>query len=136
MSTWEHKVMQELTFKAVRSSGSGGQHVNKTSTKVELTFDLNASAAFNDEQKLLLLKKLKKRISKDGLLILQSDESRSQHKNKTIVTRRFMALVQSALEKPKKRISTKVPKSAITKRLKNKQKQSDKKEFRKPPELP
>lgn len=128
--------MQELTFKAVRSSGSGGQHVNKTSTKVELTFDLNASAAFDDEQKLLLLKKLKKRISKDGLLILQSDESRSQHQNKTIVTRRFMALVQSALEKPKKRISTKVPKSAITKRLKNKQKQSDKKEFRKPPELP
>ncbi len=128
--------MQELTFKAVRSSGSGGQHVNKTSTKVALVFDLNASAAFNDEQKLLLLKKLKKRISKDGLLILQSDESRSQHKNKTIVTRRFMALLESALEKPKKRISTKVPKSAITKRLKNKQKQSDKKEFRKPPELP
>jgi len=132
----EELLLQELTFKAIRSSASGGQHVNKVASKVELSFNLNDSLVFNQEQKAQLLKKLQKRLTKEGVLLLQCDESRSQHKNKTLVINRFLVVIQAALQKPKKRISTKVPKSVIKKRLKSKQKQSDKKKNRQPPELP
>ena len=81
----ENAILQELTFKAIRSSGSGGQHVNKVSSKVELLFNLKESRVLNDVQKERLLTKLKHRLTKDGILILQCGESRSQHKNKEII---------------------------------------------------
>ena len=70
-------LLQELTFKAIRSSGAGGQHVNKVASKVELQFDLLNSLVFNDEQKERLKNKLQHRLTKDAILILQCEESRS-----------------------------------------------------------
>lgn len=131
----EGTILQELTFKAIRSSGSGGQHVNKVSSKVELTFNLKESSVFNDVQKNRLLFKLKNRLTKDGILILQCGESRSQHKNKEIIVKRFIEILKNALKVPKKRRPTKIPKSVIKKRLKQKRHLSEKKAGRKKPDL-
>ncbi len=128
-------LLQELTFKAVRSSGAGGQHVNKVSSKMELTFNLLESLALNEHQKERLQNKLQHRLTKDGMLILHCDESRSQHKNKDLVIKSFLALITSSLIIPKKRIPTKIPKSVIRKRLKNKRHRSEKKANRKKPDL-
>jgi ribosome-associated protein len=128
-------VLNELNFKAVRSSGSGGQHVNKVSSKIELTFDLVNSLVFSEQQKHRLLIKLQNRLTKEGILILQCDDSRSQHKNKDIVIKRFLAIIAAALIIPKKRVRTKIPKSVIRKRLKNKRNLSEKKANRKKPGL-
>lgn len=129
------KLISELTFKAIRSSGSGGQHVNKVSSKVELQFSVSTSQYLKDYQKELLLKSLKSRLTKDKVLVLQCDESRSQHKNKELVIKRFVLLIQQGLIIPKKRRPTKTPKSVIKKRLDTKKKQSTKKENRKKPDL-
>jgi ribosome-associated protein len=131
----KHALVLELTFKAIRSSGAGGQHVNKVSSKIELTYNINESLVFNDEQKERLLKKLKTKFSNEGVLIMQCDETRSQHKNKEIVTKRFFELLESGLFIPKKRIPTKTPKSAVKKRLKKKQNLSEKKANRQKPDL-
>jgi ribosome-associated protein len=128
-------LQSELTFKAVKSSGAGGQHVNKVSSKVELQFNIINSQILNDIQKELLLKSIKNRLTKDNILILQCDESRSQHKNKELVIKRFKALIKTGLIVPKKRVATKTPKSVVKKRLDNKQKQSVKKISRKKPDL-
>ena len=131
----EGVLLQELNFKAIRSSGSGGQHVNKVSSKVELSFNVTESLAFNDEQKARLLNKLQHRLTNQGVLILQCDESRSQHKNKALVIQRFLELIDKSLQVPKKRLPTKIPKSVIKKRLKSKRKLSEKKVNRKKPDL-
>ncbi len=131
----QKQLISELKFKAIRSSGSGGQHVNKVSSKIELQFDLENSKILNEEDKELLLKSLKNRLTKSNLLILQCDESRSQHKNKTIVIDRFLELITQGLEVQKKRKPTKVPKSVIGKRKQAKQKHSTKKANRKKPDL-
>ncbi|PWH83638.1 aminoacyl-tRNA hydrolase [Algibacter marinivivus] len=131
----EEAILQELSFKAIRSSGSGGQHVNKVSSKVELTFNLRQSLVFDDEQRERLLEKLQTRLTKDGVLILQCGESRSQHKNKVIIIDRFLELIKASLIVPKKRKPTKVPKAVIRKRLKNKRIHSDKKANRKKPDI-
>lgn len=128
-------LLPELSFKAIRSSGSGGQHVNKVSSKIELHFNVVNSSVLNEDQKELLLKSLKKRLTKENELILQCDESRSQHKNKEIVILRFLELVKKGLVIPKKRKPTKIPKSAIKKRLKSKRIQSERKASRKKPDL-
>ncbi|WP_341216525.1 alternative ribosome rescue aminoacyl-tRNA hydrolase ArfB [uncultured Wocania sp.] len=128
-------LLQELTFKAIRSSGAGGQHVNKVASKVELQFDLLNSVVFNENQKERLKNKLQHRLTKDGMLILQCDESRSQHKNKDLVIKRFIEIISTSLIEPKKRIPTKIPKSVIRKRLKNKRNLSEKKANRKKPDI-
>ncbi|GAA4965797.1 alternative ribosome rescue aminoacyl-tRNA hydrolase ArfB [Algibacter aquimarinus] len=128
-------LLGELNFKAIRSSGSGGQHVNKVSSKIELNFDLANSLVFSELQKERLLIKLQNRLSKEGVLILQCGESRSQHKNKDIIIKRFFSLINAALVIPKKRIKTKIPKSVVKKRLKNKRNLSEKKANRKKPDL-
>ena len=128
-------LLAEVNFKAIRSSGSGGQHVNKVSSKIELTFDLVNSLVFSEYQKVRLLIKLQNRLTKEGVLILQCGESRSQHKNKDIIIKRFFSLIDAALIIPKKRIKTKVPKSVVRKRLKDKRSLSEKKANRKKPDL-
>ncbi len=128
-------LISELTFKAVRSSGAGGQHVNKVSSKVILFFNVLKSEALAEEEKELLLKKLNTKLTKDYVLILNCDESRSQHKNKELVIERFISLIESGLFIPKKRKPTKIPKTVIKKRLDNKHKQSEKKSNRKKPDL-
>ena len=129
------QLLPELTFRAIRSSGSGGQHVNKVSSKVELHFFIENSAILSNEQKQLLLKSLKSRLTKDKELILQCDESRSQHKNKELVIKRFFELIKMGLIIPKKRKPTKIPKSVIRKRLKSKRIRSERKVSRKKPDL-
>ena len=128
-------ITKELNFKALRSSGAGGQHVNKVSSKVELSFDLINSIALSLEEKELLQKKLKTRLTKEFILILQCDESRSQHKNKEIVIKRFFEVITNGLIVPKKRKPTKPSKSSIKKRLEKKKKQAYKKVFRRKPNL-
>lgn len=128
-------LQSELQFKAVRSSGAGGQNVNKVASKVELIFDLEASNGLNDDEKALLKQNLSNRLTKENVLLLQCEESRSQHKNKTLVIQRFFNLLEEGLIVPKERIPTKTPRSVIRKRLKAKRKTSDKKANRKPPEI-
>ena len=128
------KLIAELQFKAVRSSGAGGQNVNKVSSKVVLTFDLNNSKALSDEEKALLDMNLTSRLTNDQLLILNCDEDRSQLKNKEIVTKRFLAIIEQGLYIPKIRKATKIPKSVIRKRIKDKKNLSEIKKYRKKPE--
>ena len=129
------KIISELNFKAVRSSGPGGQNVNKVSSKVVLTFDLNNSQALNEEEKALISTKLATKLTSDNLLILNCNEDRSQLKNKTIVIKRFIDLVEKAMVIPKKRKATKIPRSVIEKRIKEKRNTSEIKENRKKPEF-
>jgi ribosome-associated protein len=131
----EDLLLAELSFKAIKSSGAGGQHVNKTASKVELTFNVEASTVLNEEQKELLLKNLQTRLSNQNVLILQCGESRSQHKNKALVIERFLEIIKQGLIVPKKRKKTAVPKAIKQKRLQNKKQLSEKKANRKPPEI-
>lgn len=128
-------IIQELQFKAVRSSGAGGQHVNKVSTKIELSFDVSRSKGLSDSEKERLLLKLKKRLTKEKMLLMQCDESRSQHRNKELVIKRFLETLENALRVPKKRRKTKPSKAAVEKRLKAKKKSSEKKAYRSKPDL-
>lgn len=128
-------LLNELTFKAIRSSGAGGQHVNKVSSKIELIFNLEESFIFNEEQKERLQNKLQNRLTKEGILMLQCDESRSQHKNKELVIKRFLELIEKSLIIPKKRVPTKIPRIVIKKRLKSKRNLSEKKAHRKKPDV-
>ena len=128
-------VIKEVNFKAIKSSGPGGQHVNKTASKIELSFDVLHSKILTDDQKKLLVKNIANRLTKDGILILQCDDNRSQHKNKEIVIKRFLQLVEKGLTIPKKRKSTKPTKASVKKRLENKKNISIKKYNRKKPDL-
>jgi len=129
------ELLKELNFKAIKSSGPGGQHVNKTSSKIELSFDIVNSKVLTEEQKELLLKNLANRLTKEHVLILQCDESRSQHKNKEIIIERFLKLIKKGLTIPKKRKPTKPTKASVKKRLDSKKKLSAKKSTRKNPDL-
>jgi ribosome-associated protein len=128
-------LQSELQFKAVRSSGAGGQNVNKVASKVELSFDLEASMGLSDSQKDRLKHKIGNRLTSENMLLLQCEESRSQHKNKTLVIKRFFDLIKEGLIVPKKRIATRIPRAVVKKRLKKKRVRSEKKTNRKPPEL-
>ncbi|WP_426486463.1 alternative ribosome rescue aminoacyl-tRNA hydrolase ArfB [Flavobacterium sp. 2] len=129
------KIISELSFKAVRSSGAGGQNVNKVSSKVVLSFDLNVSQALSDEEKLLLQTNIAARLTSENILILNCDEDRSQLKNKDIVTKRFLEIIKKGLFVPKVRKATKVPKSVIKKRIKDKKNVSEIKQSRRKPNL-
>ena len=131
----KEKLISELQFKAVRSSGAGGQNVNKVSSKVVLSFDLKNANSLSIEEKLLLETNLSSRLTKDQILILNCDEDRSQLKNKEIVTKRFLVIIEQGLHVPKIRKSTKIPKSVIRKRIKDKKNLSDIKKNRKKPEF-
>jgi len=131
----KERLISELGFKAVRSSGSGGQHVNKVATKVELYFDLGNSPNLTDKEKLKLKEFLRTKLSKDHVLILHCSETRSQQKNKELVIAKFLELIEKGLKEQKKRVPTKIPKAVIKKRLQNKSKQSEKKASRKKPNI-
>ena len=130
----EH-LKKELKFKAVRSSGAGGQHVNKVASKVELFFDVQNSQAISDDEKQLLIKNLATRLTKGNVLLLSCDDSRSQHKNKETVIKRLLALLELNMQIPKIRRATKPSKSSIKKRLDKKTKQAQKKSLRQKPKL-
>lgn len=128
-------ILSEVKYKAVRSSGAGGQNVNKVSSKVVLTFDLSNSQGLSEEEKLLLETNLQNRLTGDLLLILNCDEDRSQIKNKEIVTKRFLDIIKKGLYVPKERKPTKIPKSAIRKRIKDKKNLSQTKQNRRKPDF-
>ena len=129
------KIITELQFKAVRSSGAGGQNVNKVSSKVVLSFDLKNSQALSEEEKMRLETKLSSRLTSDLVLILNCDEDRSQLKNKAIVTKRFLDIITLGLHIPKIRKATKIPKSVIRKRIKDKKNVSEIKKSRRKPDF-
>lgn len=129
----EERILTELEFKAVRSSGPGGQHANKTATKVELSFDIPASGSLNEWEKKRIQKKLASRINKEGFLKMSSEDSRSQHANKEIVISNFLEEIKKALKKPKPRKKTRPTKASKIKRLKEKKRKSEIKSNRKDP---
>lgn len=124
-------LQKEVTFKASRSGGKGGQNVNKVSSKVELLFSVNGSALFDDDEKALLNEKLKARLNKDGLVQVICDEERSQYLNKEKALERLTLLLTRALQKPKTRKPTKISKAMKAARLYAKRVNSAKKESRK-----
>jgi ribosome-associated protein len=117
---------REFEFRTSRSSGKGGQNVNKTETKVELIFGVEKSQLLSVEEKEIISHKLSSRINEAGELLLTSSESRSQLANKEDVIKKFYALLEKALTKEKKRIPTKVP-AAIKQDILNKKKQNSEK---------
>ena len=131
----KEKIITELTYKAVRSSGAGGQNVNKVSSKVVLSFNLLNSLSLSEEEIQEAQKKLKSKLTLDGILILNCDEDRSQLKNKTIVTKSFLEIIEKSLIIPKPRKATKIPRSVIEKRLKAKATTAEIKLNRKKPKL-
>lgn len=120
----------ELEFQFVRSSGPGGQHVNKTSTKVILTFNLINSTSFTDEEKTLIFKKLNSNLDNEGNLQITCQETRSQFKNKEIAIQKLKSILKKALIKPKRRVKTKPTKASQEKRLKQKSQKSQTKKLR------
>lgn len=128
-------IKNELLFKATRSSGAGGQHVNKVSSKIELAFDILASNGLSEKEKTMLIDKLTNRITKGSILILTCQETRSQHKNKEIVIQRLFNLLKESLTRKKYRIQTKPTRSSIKKKAENKRKNSLKKALRKKPRI-
>tara|TARA_B100000809_G_scaffold41214_1_gene35928 strand:+ start:894 stop:1298 length:405 start_codon:yes stop_codon:yes gene_type:complete len=128
-------IIKELNFKAIRSSGAGGQHVNKTSSKIELTFDLENSNSLSDAEKTLLKTKLSSKLTKENALILFCDETRSQHRNKNIAIKRFLELLKTNLIRPKRRKATKPSKGSIKRKAENKKRVSVKKALRKNPKF-
>ncbi len=128
-------IKRELEFKAVRSSGAGGQNVNKVSTKVILSWSLANTKGLNEEEQKILFIRLKNRLKKEGLLLLDSDGTRSQLKNKNIVIKRFFELLYINLIKQKNRKKTIAPKRIQLKRRENKRVLSIKKALRKRPDF-
>lgn len=128
-------ILKELQFKAVRSSGPGGQHVNKTASKVEVHFDLRKSAGLTDFEKERLETKLAAKLTSQGILMLQCGETRSQHRNKRIVIERLLTLLQEHLRVAKPRKKSRPSKGVIERRLQNKKKLKLKKANRKPPKI-
>jgi ribosome-associated protein len=121
----------EFTFTASRSSGPGGQNVNKVSTRVELRFDIKGSVLLTEEEKETILATLANKINARGELIIVAQKDRSQVKNREKTIEKFYILLIKALTPPKERKPTKPPRAAKEKRLEEKQIQSEKKERRK-----
>jgi ribosome-associated protein len=121
----------ELVFSASRSGGPGGQNVNKVSTKVELRFNISVSAAFSENEKELIFRKLKNKINKEGELLIISQSERTQLLNKQAATEKFYILISKALTIPKYRRATKPTFSSRVKRLDNKRSRGTIKKLRK-----
>lgn len=123
--------LDELAFTAVRSSGPGGQNVNKVSTKVSLEFDVDKSPSLTEEQKILIKRRLPGRISGEGILRVSSQKTRQQATNREDAVRRFAGLLAGALRERKVRRRTRVPKASRRERLEEKKKRGFVKQSRK-----
>ena len=120
----------ELTYRATRSGGPGGQHVNTSSTRIELLWDLEGSRAVSDDQRERLRAKLASRLDGDGMVRVVASDRRSQQQNRGAADERLAALVRHALHVPKKRRKTKPPAAAKERRIKSKKLRSERKRER------
>lgn len=120
----------EFVFQASRSSGPGGQNVNKVNSKIELRFNIQNSSILTDDQKEILLSKLSSKISLDGFLIVISQRDRSQLVNKEDAIRKLYELIEKALRPVKRRKSTRPTRSSVEKRLEGKRIKADIKQSR------
>jgi ribosome-associated protein len=120
----------EIVFQASRSSGPGGQNVNKVNSRVELRFNIPASQLLDDRQKEILMQKLASKLTTDGTLIVAAQEERSQLMNKEAAVERFYALLGKALRPVKKRKKTRPTKASVEKRISRKKQLSEKKKLR------
>jgi len=125
--------LDELVFRFSRSGGPGGQHANRSETRVELLFDVGRSPSLTDTQREQILTELSRLIDKGGLLHLTSDASRSQHQNRETTIARLRVLLQSALRPRKKRRPTRPSRAAKARRMDEKHRQSAKKRDRRRP---
>ncbi|MEN8815909.1 MAG: alternative ribosome rescue aminoacyl-tRNA hydrolase ArfB [Nonlabens sp.] len=121
---------KEVQYKAVASSGPGGQNVNKVATKVQLYFDVVNSLAFAEAEQERVISKLKNQLTNDGILIIGCQESRSQAKNKELVFKKLVNTLSQAAVKPKVRKKRTIPKALKRKRINDKKKHSEKKQNR------
>jgi ribosome-associated protein len=121
----------EFVYSTSRSSGPGGQNINKLNTKVELRFSISNTILFSDEEKELLRSKLQKKINGEGELILIAQSERTQLMNKKIVTEKFYAVISKALTSPPKRTATRPTIASVKKRLEQKRNLGSKKKLRK-----
>jgi ribosome-associated protein len=126
-------LMKEVKFRTSRSSGPGGQHVNKTESRVELLWSPQESECLNNLQKYRVNRSLKSRITDEGLLILGSEKHRSQYQNKQEVKERFLSLIIASIKPPKKRRPTSPTRSSVEKRIKNKKSRGEIKRSRNAP---
>ena len=122
---------KELQFKATRSSGPGGQHVNKVSSKVVLSFDITRSEGLSQREKRLLYKAFASRLTNEKVLVLSCEEYRSQFQNKQAVIVRFLKLIKKGLFVPKKRLVSKPSKAALQRNKEKKKQRSELKASRK-----
>ena len=113
-------LIRELEYRTSRSSGPGGQHVNKTESRVELLWSPQESDCLSEAQKLMVAGSLGNRITDEGVLILVSEKYRSQHRNRADVIERFLDLIQTSLVPVKKRRPTRPTRSSVEKRIKSK----------------
>ena len=125
----------ELVFTTSRSGGPGGQNVNKVNSKVTLHFDVAASQVLTQEEKDIIARKLSSKINREGVLTISAQESRSQLNNKQTVVEKFNSVIAKAFEKRKARKATKPGKSAVQARIKKKKVLSEKKKWRRRPEV-
>jgi ribosome-associated protein len=125
----------ELRFEFARSSGPGGQNVNKVETKVRLLFDIRASRSLNSEQQARIEERLATRVTKHGVLHLTSQRHRTREANRRATVERFVQLLAGALEDDTPRVPTKVPRGVKRKRLESKRKRSQKKAMRAKPDF-
>jgi len=124
------RLLQELSFSVSRSSGPGGQNVNKVNSKVTLKFDVAKSQVLTAEEKEVVLKKLATKLTTEGVLVLTAQENRSQLENKQSVILKFDRLLAKAIQIKKARRPTKPSKGAIQKRIESKKQHSEKKQWR------
>jgi ribosome-associated protein len=120
----------ELEFRATRSGGPGGQHVNTAATRIQLTWDVGASPSLSERRRQILLSRLSGRIDQQGVLRIVVDTHRSQHRNREEAVERLAALLADALRPRKKRRPTRPPARAKEKRLKEKKQRGEVKRLR------
>jgi len=123
----------ELEITASRAGGPGGQHVNKTSSRVTLRWNLEQSTALPPWLRARAMRRLRRRMTRDGALVVHVDDERSQHRNRDKARERLAELLREAIRPRKKRIATVVPRAVKERRLKDKRRRSDRKRQRRKP---